>query len=189
MDLMNSRFRNLGFGSKRKSSSPNIVTVANSQTSQSPLTNGAVHTPTGSTSSTTSLPMNHGQQQTGLGRPPSYTYNNSAPRAQSPLPPGGQTATSHHPQLPPIATGNYPPGHPALSNSSNLPQYGGPYGQPNNVVHGGPRYGGRTDPVEVPGDARSKAQLIVGIDFVSIVLNLPSFCANFVLSRVLPFLA
>ena len=47
-------------------------------------------------------------------------------------------------------------------------------------MHGGPRYGGRTDPVEVPGDARSKAQLIVGIDFVSIALNLHRLCADII---------
>ena len=167
MDLMNSRFRNFPFGSKRKSNSPNIVTTPSTQSS---LLNGTVITPTGSTSSTTSLPMNH--TQGGLGRPPSYTYNPNAPRATSPLPPGGQTAAAHHP--PPINTGAYPPGHsqghPALGNTPQPPQYGG-YGQ-QNVIHGGPiapigRYGGQDRPVEVEGAGRSKAQLIVGIDFVS----------------------
>ena len=168
---MNSRFRNLGFGSKRKSSSPNIVTTASTQnlTSLSPATtNGTVHTPTGSTSSTTSLPMN---TQNGLGRPPSYTYNPNAPRATSPMPPGTQQTVAHHP--PPINTGSYPAGHPALGGASQPPQYAGNY-QPGAGVHGGPaqpslgQYG-RGTAVEVEGAGRSKAQLIVGIDFVRIL--------------------
>ena len=111
------------------------------------------------------------QQQNGLGRPPSYTPNPNAPGRQSPLPP--------------INTGNYPAGHPAL-NGQLVQQplgYGGQYGGVPNGVHGGapqptlgsygaPRgtgYGAPTGaPVEVEGAGRSKAQLIVGIDFVSV---------------------
>ncbi|MCJ1249104.1 hypothetical protein MMC30_006327 [Trapelia coarctata] len=165
--LFKGREPNLGFGSKRKSSSPNIVTAASTQnlTSLSPATtNGTVHTPTGSTSSTTSLPMNN---QNGLGRPPSYTYNPNAPRATSPMPPGAQQTVAHHP--PPINTGSYPPGHPALGGASQPPQYAGNY-QQGAGVHGGPaqpslgQYG-RGTAVEVEGAGRSKAQLIVGIDF------------------------
>jgi hypothetical protein len=167
---MNSRLKGLGFGSKgskRKSSSPNIVTTPSNQPSLSPATtNGTVHTPTGSTSSTTSLPMNN---QNGLGRPPSYTYNPNAPRAASPMPPGAQQAVSHHP--PPINTGAYPQGHPALGGAAQPPQYAGAYAAGGASVHGGPaqpslgQYGGR-GAVEVEGAGRSKAQLIVGIDFV-----------------------
>ena len=110
-DLMSSRFRNFGFGTKRKSSSTNVAHGA-----AAPGTPNSVHGPTSNpssstvsitptttastaasaqtptttdgASSTTSLPMN--QAPNGLGRPPSYTYNPNAPRATSPMPPGGK---------------------------------------------------------------------------------------------------
>ena len=177
---MTSRFKGFGaFGSKRTSTNNNnnnnnhrnrltppppqgLPQQPNHSTTSlapSPPTNGAVHTPQGSTSSTTSLPMN--QNQGGLGRPPSYTYNPNAPRAASPLPPGQQMA--HHP--PPINTGGYPQGHPALTGAGQPPGYGGGYGQvaPQPTLG---QYGGRGQAVEVEGAGRSKAQLIVGIDFV-----------------------
>ncbi|MCJ1481216.1 hypothetical protein MMC06_001372, partial [Schaereria dolodes] len=173
MDLMNSRLRSLGFGSKRKSSQPNIVTTPNHHTALTPVTsNGTVHTPTGSTSSTTSLPtMNSQPAGNGLGRPPSYTYNPNGPRAQSPMPPGAQQAVSHHP--PPINTNPYPQGntgHPALHGSNQPPGYGGGYqaGGGGGGVHGGPpapSLGHHRSTVEMEGTGRSKAQLIVGIDF------------------------
>lgn len=166
MDLMNSRFKGL-LGSNRKTSNsrkppfpqqPSTTTLAPS------ATNGLVtHTPTGSTSSTTSLPMNPAQN--GLGRPPSYTYNPNAPRAQSPMPP--QQQVTHQP--PPINTGAYPQGHPALGGASQPPGYGGGYPQTQSVIAPQPtlgQYGGRGQAVEVEGAGRSKAQLIVGIDFV-----------------------
>jgi len=170
---MTSRFKQFGasFGSKRQT---NRNGNGNSQTQTPPTSNlqpasaaGVVHTPTGSTSSTTSLPMN--QQPNGLGRPPSYTYNPNAPRAQSPLPPPQQQQVGHHP--PPINTGGYPQGHPALAGGNvQPPGYGGGYAQ--NGIHGGmPQpslapYGRGPQAVEVEGAGRSKAQLIVGIDFV-----------------------
>ena len=160
---MNSRFKQFGasFGSKRNSNrnqNPgSLIPVAS---------NGASHTPTVSTSSTTSLPMN--PPQNGLGRPPSYTYNPQ--RSTSPMPPATQQTLSHHP--PPINTGAYPPGHPALAGPVQPPGYGGAYAQPNGM-HNAPQptlgqYGpSRAQPaVEVEGAGRSKAQLIVGIDFV-----------------------
>ena len=172
---MSSRFRNLGFGSKRKSSSPNIANTANNQASSTttlPATalNGSatqIPSATEGSSSTTSLPMNHNPN--GLGRPPSYTYNPNGPngpRATSPMPPGGQQAVSH--PLP-IHNRSYNQGHPALNNSGNPPTYAGGY-QGGGNVHGPPApslgsYGGR-GAVEVEGAGRSKAQLIVGIDFV-----------------------
>ena len=163
---MNNRFRNLGFGSKRKSSSPNIVAQSNNQNSLSPVqTNGSLATPTGSTASTTSLPMN--QAPNGLGRPPSY-------RPTSPMPPGQHQQTAHHP--PPINTGAYPSQqqqHPALAGGGGQPQPPGYGGYGGGGLHGGApqqplnQYGGRGGaPVEVEGAGRSKAQLIVGIDFV-----------------------
>ena len=166
---MNSRFKSFGFGSgSRRTTSRNNTPVPQqpSTTTLAPSapTNGLVaHTPPDSTSSTTSLPMN--PPQNGLGRPPSYTYNPNAPRAQSPMPPQQQVA--HHP--PPINTGAYPQGHPALGGASQPPGYGGGYGQGQSMGAPQPtlgQYGGRGQAVEVEGAGRSKAQLIVGIDFV-----------------------
>ena len=174
---MNSRFKGFGaFGSKRTTSSSNVnkPTGPTSQTpsastttlAPSPPVNGAPLTPPGSTSSTTSLPMNPGQQ-TGLGRPPSYTYNPNAPRAGSPLPPPQQQQHMAH-APPPINTGAYPQGHPALGGGAPQPPgYGGGYGQVNAPQPTLGQYGGRGAAVEVEGAGRSKAQLIVGIDFVS----------------------
>lgn len=170
MDLMNSRFKGFGgFGSKRNTSRPGPTSQQQSSTTtlNPPApTNGVVHTPTGSTSSTTSLPMN--QNQNGLGRPPSYTYNPNAPRATSPMPPQQQQLAHHAP--PPINTGAYPQGHPALGGAAQPPGYGGGYAQSQGMGAPQPtlgQYGGRGQAVEVEGAGRSKAQLIVGIDFVS----------------------
>ena len=172
---MTSRFKAFGgaFGSKRTSSNNNrsgltppppqgnLPQQSNhstaSLTPSTHTTNG--QTPQGSSASTTSLPMNN---QGGLGRPPSYTYNPNAPRTGSPLPPAQQMG--HHP--PPINTGGYSQGHPALGGGGGAaqpPGYG--YGQvaPQSTLG---QYGGRSQPVEVEGAGRSKAQLIVGIDFV-----------------------
>lgn len=165
---MNARFKQFGasFGSKRNSNRNNST----AQPSLIPSTNGGVsnHTPTASTTSTVSLPMNPSPQG-GLGRPPSYTYNPHAPRSSSPLPPVTQQPMSHHP--PPINTGAYAGGHPALGVAPPPPTYGGGYAQPNGI-HNAPQptlgqYGSARQVVEVEGAGRSKAQLIVGIDFVS----------------------
>jgi hypothetical protein len=82
---------------------------------------------------------------------------------------------------PPIntAASGYPPGHPAAGQmgaapaAAGPPQYGGgppQYGAP--PAGGGSiaaqQYANRNNAVEVEGAGRSKAQLIVGIDFVSI---------------------
>ena len=167
---MNSRFKGFGgFGSKRTSSrngvtqQPSTTSLAPSASASTTNGNGVVsHTPT---SSTTSLPMNN------QGRPPSYTYNPNAPRAGSPLPPP-QQQMAHHP--PPINTGAYPQGHPALGGAASQPPppgYGGGYGQSQQIAAPQPTLGqygaGRGQAVEVEGAGRSKAQLIVGIDFVS----------------------
>ncbi|KAL8706634.1 MAG: hypothetical protein Q9201_000331 [Fulgogasparrea decipioides] len=173
--LMNSRLKQFGaqFGSKRtpNRNRDNSSTTTTSDTASShtlaPPTNGIVPPVSNSTSSTTSLPMN--QAPNGLGRPPSYTYNPNAPRAQSPMPPPPpHQQMAHHP--PPIQTGAYPQGHPALGGAAQPPGYGGGYGQPNGMHGGAPQptlgqYQSRGAPVEVEGAGRSKAQLIVGIDF------------------------
>lgn len=129
-----------------------------------------------------------------LGRPPSYTYTQGsgqlgphppaavAGRPTSPLPPQGH---GHPPPSqamngpPPINTGaaggyGAPPqgtmGGMAPPPGAHPPVYGGGYGAP--PTGGAPpamgaQYGGRGGAVEVEGAGRSKAQLIVGIDFVS----------------------
>lgn len=161
MDLMSSKLKSFGhsFSAKRKNGSQPLVPPPVS------------HNPAASTSSTTSLPVPPMSQQpppTGLGRPPSYTYNPHL-RSASPMPPVAQQTMSQHP--PPINTGSYPPGHPALA-GPQPPGYGGVYPpqQPPNGMHNAPQptlgqYGANR-PVEVEGAGRSKAQLIVGIDFV-----------------------
>ncbi|MCJ1461425.1 hypothetical protein MMC07_000022 [Pseudocyphellaria aurata] len=167
MDLMNSRFKQFGasFGSKRNSNR-NVSSSQNPSSLIPAPTNGVSHTPTASASSTTSLPMN--PPQNGLGRPPSYTYNPQL-RSSSPLPPTTQQTMTHHP--PPINTSAYAPGHPALGGPAQPPGYGGAYPQANGL-HSAPQptlgqYGPSRgqQAVEVEGAGRSKAQLIVGIDF------------------------
>ncbi|KAL8876457.1 MAG: hypothetical protein Q9198_005348 [Flavoplaca austrocitrina] len=177
---MNSRFKQFGasFGSKRnpnRNRDNNSTTTSNPSNSSNltlaPPTNGVLPTPSNNTSSTTSLPMNP-PPNNGLGRPPSYTYNPNGPRTQSPMPPQQPPQQmTHHP--PPIHTGAYPQGHPALNGAAQPPGYGGGggYGQPNGMHGAGApqptlgQYQARGPPVEVEGAGRSKAQLIVGIDF------------------------
>ncbi|KAI4176582.1 MAG: hypothetical protein LQ343_000873 [Gyalolechia ehrenbergii] len=154
---MNSRFKQFGvsFGSKRNpnrnrdNNSTSTTTTNGSSITLSPPTNGVIPPPSNNTSSTTSLPMN--QTQTGLGPPPSYTYNSNAPRTQSPMPPPAQQQMAHHP--PPIHTGAYTQGHPALGGAAQPPGYGGGYGQPGGM-HSAPQptlgqYQARGAPVEV----------------------------------------
>lgn len=173
MNSMNARFKNL-VGSKRKSSSHqppqstpggNTPTGANRPTSLSPQA---------SNSSSSSLPMN---PQNNLGRPPSYTFapqqGGLAPQQQhgrptSPLPPINTGAPGYpaHPQQPV----GYPPqgGPPGYPPQAPPGQYGaGGYGAPPPVpaAHGPPAAYSRPGMAEAPGEGRSKAQLIVGIDF------------------------
>ncbi len=169
---MSARFKQFGasFGSKRNSNRNN----QNPQPSLIPSANAGIsnHTQTASTASTASLPMNP-PPPSGLGRPPSYTYNSHAPRSSSPMPPVTQQTIPHHP--PPINTAAYPGGHPVLAGAPPPPTYGGAYAQPNGI-HNAPQptlgqYGGGRQAVEVEGAGRSKAQLIVGIDFVGRALR------------------
>ena len=188
MDLMSSRLKSFGFGTRRNkhqsvtgtttttSTNNNNLTTTNSppasashipnpstQTLVAPPSNSNNSTtspsspPSQTSSSTTSLPMNNNQNA--LGRPPSYTYGRSA----SPLPPSQQLA--HHP--PPLNTnlqytqpvqtmGPPPPGYgiPQQSIAPPIPPAMQP--QPQQYMR---------NPVEVEGSGRSKAQLIVEIDF------------------------
>jgi hypothetical protein len=149
---MSSRLKNLGFGSKRKSNT-------NIPTSTSP--NGSAISPTPPpNSSQISLPA-PGPQGTGmnpnqLGRPPSYSYNTATGRPQSPMPP--------HP--PPIDTRGYVGANPTMG-PPQPPGYGGAgYGAPQQAMQPTMGQYGAGRPAEVEGAGRSKAQLIVGIDFV-----------------------
>ncbi|KAH2819555.1 hypothetical protein KXW07_005788 [Aspergillus fumigatus] len=166
MDLMSSRFKSFGF--KRNKNNSSVSVSATQVASPSPSTHTLVappstatspsSPPSGHSSSSTSLPMNN---QNTLGRPPSYTYN-TAGRPTSPMPPGQQLA--HHP--PPLNT-NVQYGHQPVQPVGAPPGY--PLQQP--VPHGippslpQPQYNVRNPAVEVEGAGRSKAQLIVGIDF------------------------
>ena len=187
---MNSRFKGLGFGSRRKSSA-NIpaTTLAPNPTSSAPQLGHPLSTT--ASSSSASLPMNH---QGSGGRPPSYT-NNYAPapaavgRTQSPMGPG-QPRTPPTQMMggpPPINTAatGYPPGHPAAGHPApppaggppgyNAPQYGAPPTAPGGPSIAAAQYANRNNAVEVEGAGRSKAQLIVGIDFVSRQESRPTF--------------
>ena len=172
VEVMSSRLKSLGFGSKRKSA-VNIQTNSASPVNPVNPSNASTNSTTASTppppnsSSQTSLPMNSQQ----LGRPPSYSYNSATGRPQSPMPPGQQQQMAHHPA--PIDTRqSYMGGqHPQQQmGPPQPPGYGGAYNQMQQPAQGMqymPQHAaGR--PAEVAGDTnRSKAQLIVGIDFVS----------------------
>jgi hypothetical protein len=177
MNSMNDRFRGL-LGSKRKSSAGNPNGTPGSTTptgSQRPTSLSPQN------SSSSSLPMN--PQQNPLGRPPSYTYAQSGglgtPQQQhgrpaSPLPPINTGAPGGYPpQQQPMG---YPPqqgGPPGYPSQPPPGQYGGgqQYGAPppNHGAPPGPPAQQYRPPgmAEVAGEGRSKAQLIVGIDFVS----------------------
>jgi hypothetical protein len=182
MSSMNARFKSLGFGSKRKSSANNISTIPQNPTSSSPQLSQLAGQPSPPTqtasSSTASLPMNH---PGGAGvRPPSYS-NQYTPRTTSPMAQG--TPRTPPTQMmggpPPIntaATGGYPPTHPHQGGMGGPPPPAGPpqylppqYGAGGAPMQGPPgaQYGNRHNAVEVEGAGKSKAQLIVGIDFVS----------------------
>lgn len=153
---MNARFKSLGFGSKRKSSGTSITTYNNQNQSNSPAGSTNLAQQTSHSSSNTSLAMNNPPGV--LGRPPSYTYPNAA-RSGSPMPPQGHQPYGQHP--PPLDTryGSNPhmgPPQPPLY-QAGYPQHHAP---PQSVAP----YG--RGPAEVEGAAGSKAQLIVGIDFV-----------------------
>lgn len=59
-----------------------------------------------------------------------------------------------------------PPGYPPQPAQPPYGQYGAPPAAPQPLPHAPASYN-RPNMAEVAGDARSKAQLIVGIDFVS----------------------
>ncbi|RDW90137.1 Hsp70 family protein [Aspergillus mulundensis] len=175
MDLMSSRFKSFSWKRSKQqqtsvSSIPPVQSIDTPSTrtlvsppqpaptsnpTPAPSTTSASSPPSGHTSSSTSsLPMNNQGQ---LGQPPSYTYNNVAGRPTSPMPPGGQQQMPH-----PLNTNMPYPGQQTL---------GAPpvYGMQQQVMGRGlpsqqVPYGVRPAH-EVEGAGRSKASLIVGIDF------------------------
>ncbi|ROV96654.1 hypothetical protein VSDG_05619 [Cytospora chrysosperma] len=184
MSYLNSRLKNLGFAKRKSSASIQTPDLSQSQSrtetppprgsSQSSVHNNipasAAHIQPGpspsiaSNSSQQSLPqMNHpGQGQ----RPPSYSagYPGQARTPPSQMVGGpppintGAPVAGYPPQMapmqggPPVAGG--PPGY-----TGGAGGYGPPAGQPMPAaVYGRPA-------AEVEGNSRSKAQLIVGIDF------------------------
>jgi hypothetical protein len=155
MDAMSTRFQKFGFGSKRKSNIQTAIVATNGTPATTPPPN----------SSTTSLPnpsMN--PQPNGLGRPPSYSGYNAG-RPQSPMPPQNQQVLAHHP--PPIDTSQRYQGTNPTMGPPQPPGYGGTYTQQQAPVPQQLGSYGQLRPVaEAPGEARNKAQLIVGIDFV-----------------------
>lgn len=190
---MNSRLKGFGFG-KRKSTA-SIQHDPNLPQNQTPPPLGTSQIPhpfpsrpgaapsIASTSSQQSLPMS--QQGPGP-RPPSYTPANYPPGAppvgrQSPLTQQGPARTPPTQMVggpPPIHTGapvaGYPPqvpmGGPPPAGPNGPPGYAGSTGYPPPAPQ--PQGGMPVAPysrnaAEVEGNSRSKAQLIVGIDFVS----------------------
>ncbi|KAI9833962.1 MAG: hypothetical protein M1826_005867 [Phylliscum demangeonii] len=199
---MNKRFRDFGFGSKRKSSANNVAQPASY--TPPPIPQRAVGiplVPAATPPLPPSLPPTTPGTPSGapavmnspMGRPPSYTYsqgpgsmvpNQPGPgRSTSPMPPGPHGMI--HPGLPGNQAMNGPPmnapagvyqpqpgmpgmGAPPPPAGAPMP-YGGyrpgvpPAGMPPQPVP----YPSTNNPnaVEVEGTNRSKAQLIVGIDF------------------------
>ncbi|KND89864.1 Heat shock 70 kDa protein 12B [Tolypocladium ophioglossoides CBS 100239] len=194
MSSMNSRLKGFGFGKRNKSAAsiqttdgvPPINTPPPGQIPQHQLPHPGQTPPLGASSSTTSLSMNHPGQGN---RPPSYSAN------YPPGPPGApldrtsphqgpnRTPPSQMAGGPPPINTNAPVGYPPnmAPMGQGPPQMGGPpppggppgFGGQAGYPPGAPPPPGpiaqqfqRTNPAaEVEGASKSKAQLIVGIDF------------------------
>lgn len=176
MESMSSRFKSFSW-KRSKQQQPSVSSIAPAESIHSPSTRTLVSSPPpaptsnpapsnastsshpGQNSSETSLPMNNQNQ---MGQPPSYTYNSVAGRPTSPMPPAGGQQMPH-----PLNTNMPYPGQQTLGAP---PVYGMQQQQPVGMGRGLPTgptpYGLRPNPAhEVEGAGRSKASLIVGIDF------------------------
>lgn len=155
------------------------------QISPPPLGHAPSPSISSSAASASNIPMNHPPPGN---RPPSYTANfhGQPPLGRtSPLTQPGPNRTPPTQMVggpPPINTGapvpGYPPhgqvpgGPPPMGGPAGYPPAGYPPGPPQQPPPGGfgaqQQYRRPGDPAEVEGNSRSKAQLIVGIDFVSL---------------------
>ncbi|POR36906.1 Heat shock 70 kDa protein 12B [Tolypocladium paradoxum] len=194
MSSMNSRLKGFGFGKRKSAASIQttdgvapIGTPPPGQIPQHQLPHPRQTPPLGASSSTTSLPMNH----PGPGnRPPSYTANyppgppgapidrasphqgpNRTPPSQmagGPPPINTNAPVGYPPNMAPMGQGPPPMGGPPPPGGP--PGFGGQAGYPPAAPPppGGPiaQQFQRPNPAaEVEGASKSKAQLIVGIDF------------------------
>ncbi|EER26779.1 hypothetical protein D8B26_002800 [Coccidioides posadasii str. Silveira] len=151
MDSMSSRFKSFVFVSKRKATT-SAASIASNNASTSPQS--------GPNSSSASLPMNNPNH---LGRPPSYSYT-AGGRPASPLPPGQHQQLAHHP--PPLNTGVGYSHHGHMAGAAPPPPgYGYPHPQHTSIPPSISQYPPGRPHTELEGGGRSKAQLIVGIDF------------------------
>jgi hypothetical protein len=187
MNSMNSRFKSLGLGSKRKSSANNTSApqVATAPGQQLPGVLPGRPGPPSTSSSASSLNTIMNPHPGAGPRPPSYTpgYPPGAMGNRTtspPMPPGPGNPRTPPSQVmggpPPINTttsGGYPPQHaqvpvgpPLQPGPGGPPQYGGAYPNPPQGTMGAPVPYARSGAVEVEAAGRSKSQLIVGIDFV-----------------------
>lgn len=168
MSSINARFKNF-LGSKKAPNNPRTPTPQHHQPQVStppPQLVGII--PNSASTSSSSLQMN----QPPLNRPPSYSQasNNYPPRG---IAPGqGRAPPTQIPGGPnPINTNN---------SMNNYSSQNAPSGPPPPVPYNPPQVAASNHPaqqyynrnaVEVEGAGRSKAQLIVGIDFVSNYTN------------------
>ncbi|KMP07396.1 hypothetical protein DIZ76_017150 [Coccidioides immitis] len=151
MDSMSSRFKSFVFVSKRKATT-SAASITSNNASTSPQS--------GPNSSSASLPMNNPNH---LGRPPSYSYT-AGGRPASPLPPGQHQQLAHHP--PPLNTGVGYSHHGHMAGAAPPPPgYGYPHPQHTSIPPSISQYPPGRPHTELEGGGRSKAQLIVGIDF------------------------
>lgn len=177
MSSMKAGFNKLVGSRRRSSNNPSPSPQGTTTPTQRPNS----LSPQASNGSSTSLAANMNPQNP-LGRPPSYTYappgglgapNQQHGRPTSPLPPINTGAPGYPPQqqqmgYPPQGPPGYPPQPPQGG-------YGGGYGAPPAAAPAAPHAPAsynRPNMAEVAGEGRSKAQLIVGIDFVSTGLRL-----------------
>jgi hypothetical protein len=174
---MSSRFNKI-LGSRRRNQQQTPGSTGSpAPPASTPSASSLTTPPNVANSSSTSLPAQQtspGQMNPNqLGRPPSYSY--AAPGQQLGAPP--HAGRPHSPMPPPINTGTQQPGYPPQQmygppgggppNYGQQPGgYGAAYGQPQPQAPVPAQYRPPGAVAEVDGGARSKAQLIVGIDFV-----------------------
>ncbi|KAK8233568.1 hypothetical protein HDK90DRAFT_414961 [Phyllosticta capitalensis] len=158
-------------------STQNLAAQGTTNTTPPPGSASSLSPSNPGSSSSTSLPtMNHPNPSVPAGRPPSYTLappgtahlgaqQQNTGRTASPMPPPpintapqGHQGHYSHPQGQIYQPAAGPPGYPPHAQHPGYPTYP-------NAPPAGPQSFTRPAPVEADGQGRSKAQLIVGIDF------------------------